>query len=68
MFTGILVIASVVGVTAYACSTSADALQFKRDHPVVSIGAVAVVCYLLITAIASIVVFLYGLLLPVLGE
>jgi hypothetical protein len=68
VITGVLVIASVVGVVAYACSANPDALQFKREHPIVSVGAVAVVCYLLITAIASIVVFLYGLLLPILGK
>jgi len=66
VLTGFMCIGAVVGVAFGVFSANSDALQFKRDHPVVTLCAMVVVMYLLVSTMSSIVVFLYGLCLPLL--
>jgi hypothetical protein len=68
VLTGFMCIGAVVGVAFGVFSANSDALQFKRDHPVVTLAAMIIVMYLLVSTMSSIVVFLYGLCLPLLGE
>jgi len=57
-----------LGVLLYSTSKQEDAVQFKKDHPLISLAVIALACYLTIYALSSIVTFLFALALPLLGE
>ena len=50
-----------------ACSAGPQVSQFKKDHPLVSVAALLSGVYFIVYLLNSIMVFLFGILLPVSG-
>ena len=68
MILGFASLAAVISVVLYATSRNPDALQFKRDHPVVTLLAIVLAGYFLVYVLGSVIVFLYGIAMPLLRK
>uniref|UniRef100_A0A915JLF8 Chitin synthase n=1 Tax=Romanomermis culicivorax TaxID=13658 RepID=A0A915JLF8_ROMCU len=60
MVLGFVVIAAGGFVLLYATSKHPDAVQFKKEHPLVSLAVILIVGYLAICALGCVITFLFG--------
>lgn len=67
MFLGVIAIG--IGVTIFALASNAgpQVSKFKKDHPLVSLVILLSGCYFIIYLLNGIVVFIFGVLLPISG-
>uniref|UniRef100_A0A914VZ13 PRA1 family protein n=1 Tax=Plectus sambesii TaxID=2011161 RepID=A0A914VZ13_9BILA len=66
MILGFASLATVIAVVLYATSKNPEALQFKRDHPVATLIAIVLAGYFVVYVLGSVIVFLYGIAMPLL--
>ena len=65
MFLGLFAVGlAFAGVTA-AGNSGAQVAQFKQDHPIVALMALFLGAYMIVYLLDGIVVFLFGVLLPI---
>ncbi|XP_045477377.1 PRA1 family protein 3 [Harmonia axyridis] len=65
MACGFLVMLVIFGVFVYITNERAAASQFKRNHPIISILLILVGGYFVTYMLRSLLVFMFGILLPV---
>lgn len=64
MFLGLFAIGVAFGLFSLASSAGPQVMQFKEEHPVVSLFALLFGAYMIVYLLDGIVVFLLGILLP----
>ncbi|XP_067137801.1 PRA1 family protein 3 isoform X2 [Centruroides vittatus] len=65
MLCGMLAILATFGLFYYITNSKRTATRFKRDHPLISVGIIFTGGYFIVYMLGSVVVFLFGILLPV---
>lgn len=68
MACGFLVMMVIFGVFVYITNERAAAAQFKRNHPIVSLLLILIGGYFITYMLRSLLVFMFGILLPVIGK
>lgn len=68
MFLGLFAIGVAFGLFSLASSAGPQVMQFKEEHPVVSLFALLFGAYMIVYLLDGIVVFLLGILLPFAGN
>ncbi|MCL4132908.1 UNVERIFIED_CONTAM: hypothetical protein GTU68_058959 [Idotea baltica] len=68
MFFGMVAIALGFGLFFYLTNNKQVASDFKKTHPVVSIILVLSTSYFVVYLVGSVVVFIFGILLPIFGN
>ena len=68
MLFGFVTVAVVFSVFVYASNSQSQIRRFKRHHPGVCVLVVLLVGYYVIHLFGSIIVFLFGIALPLLCE
>lgn len=58
----VLVVAAVIG---FAIADNPTFYQSRRDHPLITLGAIILACYFLIQVLPSVLVVLFSVLLPI---
>jgi len=66
MVLGAIAIIVGIAVILYALSRQPDAVRFKKEHPLITLSAIVLSGYFFIYVLASVVVFLYSIALPML--
>lgn len=66
MFYGILTMAIVFGILYYVSHSKAEVGRFKKNHPLIVMVSVFCVGYFFIYKIGCVIVFLFGVMMPVL--
>ncbi|XP_013419780.1 PRA1 family protein 2 [Lingula anatina] len=64
MVIGVLAVAVVFSVFVYATNNKAATRHFKKDHPLLCMGGVLFGGYLLVYMAGAVIVFLFGIALP----
>jgi hypothetical protein len=67
MLCGTLAMGVAFGLFYYLTNAKRSATRFKKDHPVFSIFIVLGGGYFIVYMLGSVVVFLLGILLPIMG-
>ncbi|XP_054714203.1 PRA1 family protein 3-like [Uloborus diversus] len=65
MLSGILAVLIAFGLFCYVTNAKRPAAKFKRDHPFISILVIFSGGYFVVYMLGSVLVFLFGILLPV---
>lgn len=65
MLLGIFAMLLASGIFIYARTNSPAFTQFKRNHPLISLGLIFGGGYLIVYLFSSVLVFLFGILLPI---
>ncbi|XP_065288439.1 PRA1 family protein 3 isoform X1 [Dermacentor albipictus] len=65
MLCGMLAVAVAFGLFYYVTNSKRAATKFKRDHPILSILIILAGGYFIVHVLGSVVVFLFGILLPI---
>lgn len=68
MLLGMICVGAMFGGYEYLSKNQRFIADFKRDHPMVCLGVVFVGGYLLISMLGSVMVFMFGVLLPISGK
>ncbi|CAL4061086.1 unnamed protein product, partial [Meganyctiphanes norvegica] len=68
MFCGMLAMGLAFGLFFYLTNNKVPAQQFKKDHPVLSVVLIGCVSYFIVYLLGSVLVFLLGILIPILGQ
>lgn len=68
MFYGMLAVGLSYGLFYYLTNHKQPAAQFKKDHPLLSLMGLVLAMYFIVYLLGSVVVFLLGILLPIIGE
>jgi hypothetical protein len=67
MLCGTLAMAVAFGLFYYVTNAKRSATRFKKDHPIISILVVLGGGYFIVYMLGSVIVFLFGILLPIMG-
>ncbi|KAG0724030.1 PRA1 family protein 3 [Chionoecetes opilio] len=65
MFCGMAAMGLAFALFYYMTNNKQPAAQFKKNHPVVSVVALALAIYFIVYLLGSVLVFLMGILLPI---
>ena len=65
---GLAALAVLFGVFYYITNQKAMASRFRRDHPVLSLTIIFAGGYFITKMLGSVLVFLFGICLPLLGK
>lgn len=65
MFLGLFAVGLAFGGVTAAGNSGTQLAQFKQDHPIVSLLALFLGAYMIVYLLDGIVVFLFGILLPI---
>ncbi|KAH8020561.1 hypothetical protein HPB51_002510 [Rhipicephalus microplus] len=65
MLCGMLAVTVAFGLFYYITNSKRAAIKFKRDHPILSILIILTGGYFIVHVLGSVVVFLFGILLPI---
>lgn len=68
MFYGMIAVGLSYGLFYYLTNHKQPAAQFKKDHPLLSLMGLVLAMYFIVYLLGSVVVFLLGILLPIIGE
>lgn len=67
MIFGVLSVAAIFGIFVYLSNNQAQLRRFKRQHPGICTAAILMCGYLVIHLFGSVIVFLFGIALPLFG-
>lgn len=67
MLCGMLAIGVAFGLFYYLTNAKRSATKFKKEHPVISVLIVLGGGYFIVYMLGSVIVFLLGILLPIMG-
>lgn len=62
---GLSAVLVVAGVVVFAISDNPSFYQTRRDHPLITLGAIILACYFFIQVLPSVLTVLFSILLPV---
>ncbi|XP_042879304.1 PRA1 family protein 3-like [Penaeus japonicus] len=65
MFCGMMAVGLAFGLFYYLTNNKQPAVQFKKDHPILSLLFLILGTYFIVYLLGSVVVFLMGILLPI---
>lgn len=65
MLLGIFAMLLAIGIFIYAKTNSRQFVRFKAEHPLISLGLIFGGGYLIVYLFSSVLVFLFGILLPI---
>ena len=68
MFLGLVAVGIAFVLFALAGNAGPQVSNFKRDHPLVSLAVFFICCYFIVYLLNGIVVFIFGILLPISGK
>ena len=68
MFVGVMAIAVSATIFELANNAGPQVTKYKKDHPLVSLVILLIGIYLIIYLLNGIVVFIFGVLLPISGR
>ena len=68
MLLGMTAMGVAFGLFFYVTNSKNSALKFKKDHPVLSVLVIVSAGYFIVFMLGSVLVFLFGIMLPVLGK
>ena len=68
MILGFGAVAAAFAGFVYITNNRAECRRFKRHHPGVSVALILFAGYLLVYLMGSVIVFLFGIAMPLLGE
>lgn len=68
MLLGFLSICLAFAVFAYSTSKHPEAVEFKKNHPLISLAVIVAAGYFLVCVIGSVVTFMFGIALPLLRK
>jgi len=67
MLLGMVAVGGMFSLYKYATKHQSTAMHFKRDHPGLCFVFILVGGYLVVSLIGSVLVFIFGVLLPICG-
>jgi presenilin-like A22 family membrane protease len=67
MVVGFIAVATAFALVVYASNNQYQLRRLKRNHPGLSVAAVIAAAYLFISLFGSVVVFIFGIALPLTG-
>lgn len=68
MFCGMVAVGLAFSLFYYLTNNKQPAVQFKKDHPLLSLALLVMSVYFIVYLLGSVIVFLLGILLPILGK
>ena len=68
MILGFAAISAAFTGFVYITNNKLEYKRMKRDHPILSIAVIVAAGYLLVYLLGSVMVFLFGIALPLLGK
>lgn len=68
MVVGFIAVTTAFALVVYASNNQYQLRRLKRNHPGLSVAAVVVATYMFICLFGSVVVFMFGIALPLTGN
>jgi hypothetical protein len=62
-----LAVVVAFGLFYYVTNAKRSAMKFKKDHPIISVLIMLSGLYFIVYMLGSVMVFLFGILLPIMG-
>ncbi|CAD6192724.1 unnamed protein product [Caenorhabditis auriculariae] len=66
IFIGLIALVAAMGVAIFSSSLNPNIHTMRKDHPLITLGAIIIVAYLFISVLSSVFVVLFAILFPVL--